>query len=161
MASQQENPELLFHRLNRVHHRALGEAFAAENLQDVGHPMVLFVLKTYSAGGNIPPQRELAQRLHVTPAAIAMSIKTLCANGYIAQTVDSGDARRKQISITPKGLEIVARCEAVFRTVDQRMFEGFSLEERATLNVFLQRMLNNLRGPHDEQCRCPFERSKD
>lgn len=42
---QRENPSILiFHQLNRAHHNATLAQMARNHLQDVGNPMLLFIL---------------------------------------------------------------------------------------------------------------------
>ena len=65
----------LFHDVHRAHHNAMLAALAAQGLQDLGQPRVLFVLDGLKDGG--ATQRELAESVHVSPATMTASLKSL------------------------------------------------------------------------------------
>lgn len=148
---QRKNPVILiFRRLNRAHRNAVVEQMARHNLQDVGNPMILFLLAQGLEGadqesGMIPTQKKLAELLHVSPATIANSLKSLERGGYVRKECDPKDARCKQVFITEKGRQAVTRCVQVFDAVDAQLLSGFSPEEQEQLLRFHQRMLDNMR----------------
>lgn len=139
-------PISLFFRLQRAKHHAILSALAAEGLQDVGQPRILFLLKESEADGVLPAQWELAQRLQVSPATIANSLKSLERLGYISKQPDSKDGRKKRVALTEKGRDARARCIAIFRRVDHQLYAGFAPQELQELNQFYQRMLDNLKA---------------
>lgn len=147
---------LLF-QINRAKHNATLSALAAEGLQDVGQPRILFLLGEERADGGLPAQQELAQRLHVSPATIASSLNSLERMGYITRQPDGGDRRKKRIAITDKGRDARGRCIAVFDRVDAQLYAGFSPQELAQLQGYYQRMLANLKaiGGNPESCPQP------
>ena len=147
---------LLF-QLNRAKHNAIQAALTAEGLQDVGPPRILFLLKEEDASGGLPAQQELAQRLHVSPATIANSLKSLERMGYITRQSDPADGRKKRIAITDKGRDARSRCIAVFDRVDNQLYAGFSPQELEQLRQYYQRMLDNLKviGGSAESCPLP------
>ena len=147
---------LLF-QLNRAKHNAIQTALAEEGLQDVGQPRILFLLKEEEKDGGLPAQQELAQRLHVSPATIANSLKSLERMGYIARQSDPADGRKKRIAITDKGRDARSRCIAVFDRVDTQLYAGFSPQELEQLRQYYQRMLDNLKviGGSAESCPLP------
>ncbi len=148
---QRKNPVILiFHRLNRAHRNATVEQMACHNLQDVGNPMILFILSRDLEGndmesGMIPTQKKLAELLHVSPATIANSLKSLERGGYIRKEPDPKDARCNRVFITEKGRQAVTRCVQIFDAVDDQLLSGFSEAEQNQLLHFHQRMLENLR----------------
>lgn len=146
MQSQEYLPGMLFQELTRIRHNAVHAALTARGLGDLGAPMILFTLKHRGEKGEIGVQRKLSELLHVSPASIAVSIKSLERGGYVEKRQDSLDARRRRIALTPKGGEAVDNCIAVFREVDERMLRGLSEEEIALLSGYLRRMTENLRG---------------
>lgn len=140
--------ELLNQRINHAHRSAVSEELAARGLSEIGHPMLLSILK--SSGADDPEchaQRELADLLHISPAAVANSLKSLEKGGYIHREPGPRDARRNRVALTDKGREAVEGCQAAFEAVSARMLAGFTLEERAQLISFRRRMLENLRRP--------------
>ena len=65
--------ELLSRSLHNAHRSAVQAELHAEGLEKVGHPMLVSILQ--SAGedpeGQCQAQRELADLLHISPAAVA------------------------------------------------------------------------------------------
>lgn len=102
-------------------------------------------------------QRELSDALRVSPATVAVSLKSLERGGYIEKRPVAGDQRRKAVRLTAKGEAAVQRCFQVFHHVDETMFQGFTPEEREQVIAFHMRMLKNLRGefpPERMNCQC-------
>lgn len=97
-----------------------------------------------SPDGQCQAQRELADLLHISPAAVANSLKCLERDGYIRREPWQKDARRNRVMLTEKGAAAVEGCRDVFRRVSARMMAGFSPEELAQLAQFQRRMLDNL-----------------
>ena len=144
--------ELLSRQFNQAHRAAVQTELNAAGLSEVGHPMLVSILQ--SAGENpegaCQAQRELADLLHVSPAAVANSLKCLERDGYIRREPWQNDARRNRVLLTEKGLQAVEGCRDVFQRVSARMMAGFSPEELAQLAQFQRRMLNNLLVPNPQ-----------
>lgn len=146
MAKFSQELELLSRQINQAHRSAVRNELAAAGLAEVGHPMLLTILQsTGEDDGQCDAQRELAEMLHISPAAVANSLKSLERGGYISRA-PGRDARRNRVSLTEKGRQAVDGCQRAFESVSQRMLAGFSPEEQAQLLSFRQRMLNNLLG---------------
>lgn len=139
--------ELLARQINQAHRTAVQSQLQAAGLGEIGHPMLLSILET-SQGGDIPccchAQRELADMLHISPAAVANSLKSLEKGGYIRREPSVGDARRNLVILTDKGAAAVRGCHAVFDRVADQMLEDFSEAEKIQLMSFRRRMLHNL-----------------
>lgn len=144
--------DLLSRQLNQAHRAAVQAELNAAGLNEVGHPMLVSILQ--SAGedpeGQCQAQRELADLLHVSPAAVANSLKCLERDGYIRREPWERDARRNRVLLTPKGAAAVEGCREVFRRVSARMTAGFSPEELRQLAQFQRRMLDNLNSREKE-----------
>ena len=141
--------ELLARQINQAHRIAVHSRLTAAGLSEVGHPMLLSILEStqcVDGPGGCHAQRELAELLHISPAAVANSLKSLEKGGYIRRQPSAGDARRNHVLLTEKGAEAVRGCHQVFEEVTAQMLEGFSEEEKAQMLSFRRRMLNNLRG---------------
>ena len=139
-------PAMLFHALHRVHANTIQAELNARGLSDVGSPLILFMLDHHGEGGEIASQRELAQTLQVSPAAIATSLKSLERMGYVEKRPDEQDNRRNRVLITEKGKNAVQQCFAVFQEIDRRMMEGLTDQERDDLDRLNRKMLENLGG---------------
>ena len=144
--------ELLSRSLHQAHRAAIQSELKAAGLGEVGHPMLVSILQSAgeSPDGQCQAQRELAELLHISPAAVANSLKGLERDGYIRREPWQEDARRNRVFLTEKGAAAVEGCRDVFRRVSARMMDGFSLEELAQLSRFQRRMLDNL-NPHEKE----------
>lgn len=138
--------DLLSRQLSQAHRAAVQNELNASGLNEVGHPMLVSILQSAQEDPEhqCQAQRELADLLHVSPAAIANSLKCLERDGYVRREPWQKDARRNRVLLTEKGAAAVEGCRNVFRRVSARMMADFSPEERQQLAQFQRRMLNNL-----------------
>jgi len=91
-------------------------------------------------------QREIADKLQVTAASIALSTKRLQKAGLIKKDADKDNLRCNRLSITEKGLEVTEKGRKIFDTLDIKMYQGFSEEELDELYNYLNRIIINLTG---------------
>lgn len=133
---------MLFHDVHRAHRSAILTALARLGLQDVSQPKALIFLATRQEQGT--NQRELADALHISPATMAASLKSLERRGYVTKQSDQRDGRCKLVQITQKGLDAVERCLDAFKMVDEQLYAGFSQQEMEQVTDFHRRMLQNL-----------------
>lgn len=152
MEDQFHEMDLLSRQMNQAHRAAVQAELNAAGLEKVGHPMLVSILQSAEEDpeGQCQAQRELADLLHVSPAAVANSLKCLERDGYIRREPWERDARRNRVLLTPKGAVAVEGCREVFRRVSARMMDGFSQEELAQLAQFQRRMLDNLNSREKE-----------
>ena len=138
--------DLLSRQMNQAHRAAVQGELNAAGLGEVGHPMLMSILQSAleDPEGQCQAQRELADLLHVSPAAVANSLKSLEKGGYIRREPWQEDARRNRVLLTEKGAAAVEKCRDVFRRVSDRMLAGFSPEELTQLAQFKRRMIQNL-----------------
>ena len=148
---------ILFQSVERARKQAIQTELSRRGLGTLGQPMILFLLKDKGREGRIAAQKELSDAMHVSPATVAVSLKSLEREGYVEKLADETDQRRKAVQLTPKGEAAIQRCVQVFEAVDQSMFEGFRPEETRQACGYLMRMLHNLRGdlpPERMNCQC-------
>lgn len=152
MEDQFHEMDLLSRQMNQAHRAAVQAELNAVGLKEVGHPMLMSILQSAEEDpeGQCQAQRELADLLHVSPAAVANSLKCLERDGYIRREPWARDARRNRVLLTPKGAAAVEGCRDVFRRVSARMMAGFSPEELHQLARFQRRMLDNLNSREKE-----------
>lgn len=145
MAAFAQEMELLSRRLTQAHRAAIQAELFAAGLEEVNHPMLVSLLQCAEEDpASCQAQRDLAQQLYVSPAAVANSLKGLERSGYIRRKPWRDDARCNQVFLTEKGREAVTGCREAFRRVSRTMLTGFSPEEQALLLAFERRMLQNL-----------------
>ena len=138
--------ELLSRQINQAHRAAIQSELSAAGLAEVGHPMLLSILKTNEDDPEelCLAQRELAEFLHISPAAVANSLKSLEKSGYIRREREDADARRNRVSLSEKGQRAVEGCRQSFELVSVQMLSGFSEQEKSQLLSFRRRILQNL-----------------
>lgn len=146
MEMRENMPGILFQSVERARKQAIQTELSRRGLGTLGQPMILFLLKDKGREGRIAAQKELSDAMHVSPATVAVSLKSLEREGYVEKLADETDQRRKAVRLTPKGEAAIQRCVQVFEAVDQSMFEGFRPEETRQACGYLMRMLHNLRG---------------
>ena len=157
MEMRENMPGILFQSVERARKQAIQTELSRRGLGTLGQPMILFLLKDKGREGRIAAQKELSDAMHVSPATVAVSLKSLEREGYVEKLADETDQRRKAVRLTPKGEAAIQRCVQVFEAVDQSMFEGFRPEETRQACGYLMRMLHNLRGdipPDRMNCQC-------
>ncbi len=110
------------------------------------------VLMKLARADKFKSQKEIAEHLGITQAAMTGALSKLEKDGLILRTAGK-DNRFNEISITDKGREIVQLTKKHFTNVDSYAFEGISDEDigvfvsclsrvRANLEKFLERNEN-------------------
>ena len=89
-------------------------------------------------------QKELADRLSITPAAVTGILKRLEAEKYIERR-PSSDSRYNEISITDKGRDTVEHTRQTFGSADRALFDDFSDEELEVYVKCLEKIQNNIK----------------
>ncbi len=146
----------LFHALTRAHFNARMAGLRKRGLTNLGSPQILFALiERKEKDLPAPSQKELADLLHISPATIAASLKSLERCGYVSRQTDARDSRRNLISVTEKGEETMRTSREVFDSVDAYMYHGFSPAEQEQVLAFHRRMLQNLYQIGGDEDTCP------
>ena len=141
--------------VNRMHHCALDRYMADAGL----HRGQFFMLDHLARCPSPPSQKELAGALEISPAAAAVMLKKLEAQGYILRDVAKDDNRSKVIRITAKGRERIFSHFRHARGVDEVMFDGLNEEELTQFSRCLTKMYENLRGLQEGQRTVPEQPS--
>jgi len=124
------------------------------SVQDIGiHRTQHRILMHLSRKGNLPSQKELAEHLGITPAAVTGALQKLESDGYITRQLGS-DNRYNEIIITEQGKSIVERTCRIFSKTDESLFFGFGDEELNEFLKYLDRIKNNaeneiMKGKHE------------
>lgn len=139
---KKEKPQSLQGAFMRLLHRYTEVNFG--RLKDLGvHPGQLPFLNIIRHQEGIS-QRELAERLHVKPPTVAVTVKRLEKAGVIFRKPDPEDMRISRIYLTGKGREIAGRIEGIVQENERALTAGFSEEEVELAKAFFDRMLQNL-----------------
>ncbi len=111
------------------------------NIHHSQHKILMHIAK---CGKKPPSQVEIAQHFHISPAAVAVTLKKLESAGYITRCVRSKDMRNNEVALTELGKKVCKNTKDAFDTIDQRMFEGFSDTDILLFKKYIDTMLNNL-----------------
>ena len=126
-------------RNDRMHRALIDERIHPIGSNRTAHMMLMHL----SRKERCPSQRELADHLRVTPAAVTGILKKLEADGLICRE-EGRDCRYHEISLTEEGRGVVERSRAIFADVDHSLFEGFTEAELATYLALMQKMNANM-----------------
>lgn len=88
-------------------------------------------------------QTELAERMEISPAAVAVSLKKLEKGGYINRQSHAEDNRINHVEVTDKGQEAISVSIQYFKEIENAMLKDFSLEEMECLKNYLERIIQN------------------
>ena len=98
----------------------------------------------------LPSQKELADCLDVTPAAITVTLKKIEKDGYVEKTLGQ-DNRYNELRITEKGRELVKKTKKIFSEADSSMFEGFTDDELDIYVSCLEKLQANIRKHYERK----------
>lgn len=89
-------------------------------------------------------QRELADKMNITPATLTVMIDRMQKTGLVERKADSRDQRISRVFLTEKGRSAAVEVKRAIREVEQRCFERFIPEEKLLLRRLLLHMQENL-----------------
>ena len=87
---------------------------------------------------------ELAELLHLHPGTISGILSRLEAGGWIARKSDTGDARRRQLTLTAKGERANRRRKGTFQEAVKRALAASSRAEIDAASNVLRRLTRAL-----------------
>jgi DNA-binding MarR family transcriptional regulator len=140
-------------RMNRAHHRVVERSLSQMDMHGGQHRLLM----SLSRCEHMPTQKELAQRMDISPVTVANMLKKLEKGGYIARRVLDADGRCNEVEITERGHEVIERTRLMFSDIDQGMFEGFDDDEIERLRENMVRVNANLRAMEEEDGECVRE----
>ena len=126
-------------RVNRMH-----RAMIDSRVKEIGiHRTQHRILMRLARCGTLPSQKELAEHLDITPAAVTGALKKIEQDGYIERTLGH-DTRYNEIKITEKGMALVEKTRRMFAEADASMFDGFTDEEIEVYIESLEKIYGNM-----------------
>lgn len=88
--------------------------------------------------------RELERRLHVSHPTTTGLVKRLEAKGIVSISISANDARKKIVSMTDQGKNLLKAGEEGRKKAERTITKNLSAEEQATLRSLLDRIIENL-----------------
>ena len=128
--------------VTRLHHSEVERRVTSLGIHHSQHRMLMRL-----AHPDVPnSQRELADAMNISPAAVTATLKALEKEGYITRTMGDEDNRRNTVRITEAGRSKVEESHRIFDAMDRTAFAGFSDEELSQLTTLLSRIADNIRA---------------
>lgn len=128
-----------FIETSRLHRTVMERMFSRTGVYRSQHQILMYIAKNPNAS-----QKDIAHLHQASTATIAVSLKKLEKGGYIKRMVDRNDNRYNQIVITEKGRDVVKGSMKNFRTMEERMFAGFTDAELDQLKQLLGKINGNM-----------------
>ena len=130
-----------FARFDRLRRQLIGKYVDTLGLRGSQHSMLIEASRDSRLC-----QKDLAEKMEISPAAVTVTLKKLETQGYIERTPSSDDSRVNNIAITSKGKNIVKKTNDFYGVIDETAFEGFSDEEIAAFSGYMKRLIENLKA---------------
>ncbi len=142
-AKENKGAELQWRLRNISYERMLviNEMLAEYGLH-YSHPPILGMIK-YCKDST---QKELADNMNTSPAAMSATLKRLQKAGYVEKMPCQEDTRINKIALTPKGERIHSDTFGKTMEIDKSMLKDFETEEIEQLFGFLERIHNNIKN---------------
>ncbi len=126
---------------DRMHFRECEKRFSTLNIHRSQHMMLMAIARM----GEGVSQKQLAEDMGISPAAVAKSLKKLESDGMITRASYEDDARENRTTITELGAQIVERSHAIMKELDTATSELLSDEELDTLRAIMEKMQASLK----------------
>lgn len=132
----------LFIRTERLHHCVFDRKASTFGLHRSQHRMLMHLARKERAIS----QKQLAEELEISPAAVAVALKKLEELGFITRAASENDSRVKDILVTAKGKELTEATKKEFLAIDKAMFEGLDEEALNNFITCFEKMQENLKS---------------
>ncbi|MBE6571036.1 MAG: MarR family transcriptional regulator [Ruminococcaceae bacterium] len=143
-AEKLSNHELvrLFIHTDKLHRNLIEQRMSDLNLHRSQHIMLLCI----SAFETPPTQKDIAKKLDISAATVAVTIKKLEQAGFVTKATSDSDNRCNRVSITDEGRNILEQAKMIFENVDENMLSGLTNEELSNFVEYLKKIQANLRS---------------
>lgn len=90
-------------------------------------------------------QEDIVHRIVLDKGTVARSVARLEKLGLVVRSVSDQCRREKLVDLTPAGVEMAARIQAVMDVWNDISYQGFTPEERDLYDSFLTRITDNVK----------------
>lgn len=133
-------------RLARTLHRCTDQTMTAE-LEKMDLTAAQGHIMGFLAHAKTPPcPRDIEEEFHLSHPTVSGLLSRLEQKDFIRLETDPEDRRVRRIYVLPKGAECHDRMHKVILANEERMVQGFSLEEKAAFAQLLSRAIENMGG---------------
>jgi DNA-binding MarR family transcriptional regulator len=91
-------------------------------------------------------QKELANKLQVTPATLTVMVNRMQRTGLVIRKPDPVDQRVSRVFLTAKGHQAIDAVKEALQRIECKCLENFSLEEKLLFRRLLWQMHENLQA---------------
>ena len=81
--------------------------------------------------------QELGEELHVTKPRVTALVSELLEKGFVVQSIDEKDKRKKYLSLSEKGVECIESHRKAYETWFKSMWDKFDTKEKEAFNILL------------------------
>lgn len=92
----------------------------------------------------VTSQSALARAMHVSPAAIAMSLRSLERQGLVRRRQNPDDQRENRLSLTMEGKQSAEAIHTAMESIQGRAMEGIPKESLDTTEAVMTAIYHNL-----------------
>lgn len=125
--------------LNQLHRKVVEKRLEGTGVHQAQHHLLMCLAKD-----EFGSQVELAKKMRVTPATVAVSLKALERDGLIYREAKATDSRFNNIKLTEKGQTVVEESRHIFDEIDKAVFCEITSEEKKHLSEILDKLYENL-----------------
>lgn len=141
--SPQEIVRLFIHT-DKLHRNLIETKMSNLNLHRSQHIMLCVIAELEKT--SVPSQSDIAGRLDISAATVAVTLKKLESAGFIRKTDCENDSRCKKVSLTQAGKDILTSAKSIFYEVDEKMLSGLSDDELEKFFGVLTKIQENLKN---------------
>lgn len=116
-------------RTDKMHKKLFETKFSNIGVYRSQHKILMYLAQNNKCSS----QKEIAEKFCISPAAVAVLLKKLEANGWIEKTVFDQDNRVNNVKITDKGINLIENTKIQAQEIENNIFNEFSQEE---INAF-------------------------
>lgn len=128
----------LFHHSDHIMKRVISKKIEDTGIYRSQHRLLMMLGKYPDCS-----QTTLAEKMEISPAAVAVSLKKLEKSGYIMRQCDQEDSRINRVVVTEKGRKAIHKSIIHFQEIEDTMFIGFSDEELELCRDYFRRIIDN------------------
>lgn len=129
----------LLHDLLREHHNTMRQYFQSHGLFN-GQPLMMFLIRETPG----ITQKDLAQKMQITPASVAVSVRRMESEGLVVRQKDQADGRIQHLTLTSKGERLDTECRKARDIIIDVLYEDFTPQELASMDHMLRHMHQKL-----------------
>jgi DNA-binding MarR family transcriptional regulator len=128
-------------KLHLATRQLLDQALSTYGLSQAQSEIIYYLLQQDNQ-----TQADLSRKLKVSAPTITKMVDVLIEKGFLTRIDDMLDARRKQVQLTPRGMQFQNEIAAAQRHVELTLRKDFSKDEIIMLQTYIARMTDNVAG---------------